>query len=111
MKNFVQPGETLTVTAPAGGAASGDPVLIGALFGVAAFSAAEGRQLEIVTEGVFDLPKEAGQAFAIGDKLYFDDTTKLLTSTATGNPWVATAVAEALASAATARALLIEIAI
>ncbi|KKL79884.1 hypothetical protein LCGC14_2010330, partial [marine sediment metagenome] len=34
-KNFIQPGDTLTVTAPAGGVVSGGAVEIGKLFGVA----------------------------------------------------------------------------
>lgn len=62
MKNYVQPGRSVTVSAPVGGALSGDGVMIGSLFGVAAFNAEAGEDLEIETQGVFDLPKTAAQA-------------------------------------------------
>lgn len=47
MKNFVQPGEVLTVPAPAGGVASGAGVKLGVLFGVAQGAAAEGAPVAI----------------------------------------------------------------
>jgi predicted RecA/RadA family phage recombinase len=103
MKNFVQRGCTVPVQAPAGGAVSGQPCLIGALFGVAAFSAPETAPLEIVTEGVFDLPKATNIAFAQGDKAYWDTIANALTSTAIGHAWVAVVTQGALASASTVR--------
>ena len=57
MRNYVQEGETVTVAAPTGGVKSGDGVLVGALFGVACFDALQTAEVEIQTEGVFDLPK------------------------------------------------------
>lgn len=102
MKNFVQNGDTVTVDTPAGGVISGAGVLLGALFGVAAYTSPEGGPLEILTEGVFDLDK-AGDAFGAGDKVYFDATAKVATATATGNAWVGVATQGALASAATVR--------
>ncbi|MFZ1415230.1 MAG: DUF2190 family protein [Defluviicoccus sp.] len=42
MKTYVQPGHTLTITAPSGGVTSGHGVLIGTLFGIAQADAAEG---------------------------------------------------------------------
>ncbi|TKV73302.1 DUF2190 family protein [Bradyrhizobium elkanii] len=97
MKNFVHDGEILTVTAPAGGVLSGDPVLIGAIFGVAAFSAAAGADVEIATEGVFTLPKAAGAGWSVGDPIYFDVTAKNLTGTSANNLCVGTAAAVAAA--------------
>lgn len=85
MKNFIQLGKNLTVTAPTGGVVSGDPVLIGALFGVAAFTAAEAADVEIATEGVFSLPKTTGQTWAVGDPLYWDAATKKLTTASADN--------------------------
>lgn len=70
-KNFVQPGDTLTVPAPAD-VASGDGVLVGALFGVAAFSAKSGEDVEINTKGVWTLPKTSAQAWTVGAKIYWD---------------------------------------
>lgn len=74
MKNFVQPGHNITAVAPAGGVSSGDPVLIGNVFGVAAFDAIAGAEVELSTVGVFDLPKTTSLAFTFGDIVYFDAT-------------------------------------
>ena len=38
MKTFIQNGDVITVTTPAGGVASGDAVIVGNLFGIAAFT-------------------------------------------------------------------------
>lgn len=90
MKNFVQCGDMVTVVSPTGGVISGHPVLIGSLFGVAATTAPEGSDVEIATEGVFELPKST--AFDQGDKVYFDPTTKAIGAAATGRPWIGVAV-------------------
>ena len=67
MKNFIQPGEYgLTVTAPAGGVTAGQLVVIGAIVGVASCTAAAGAQVEIATEGVYDLAKVPADALAVG---------------------------------------------
>ena len=95
MKNFVQSGRTVTVPAPNGGAMSGDPVLVGALFGVAAYSAAQGFDLEIQTEGVFNLPKAATITFGIGDKVYFDPVAENVTSVTSGTKLIGQALAVA----------------
>jgi predicted RecA/RadA family phage recombinase len=68
VKNFVQPGQYgLTVTAPAGGVTAGQLVIVKALVGVAATTAAAGAQVEIATEGVYDLAKNAPDTFNPGD--------------------------------------------
>lgn len=103
MQNFVQRGEVIPVAAPAGGVVSGQAILLGSLFGVAAFSAAAGAPVELVTSGVFDLPKAATIAFAVGDKAYWDASAKAVTSTASGNAWIGVATVAAVASAATVR--------
>ena len=88
MKNFVQPGHALAVVTPSGGLVSGQAVLIGNLFGVAAYSAAAAAEVEIVTGGVFTLPKAASIAFSQGDKAYWDATAGDITSTVGSNKWV-----------------------
>ncbi|QYU68028.1 DUF2190 family protein [Leptolyngbya sp. 15MV] len=56
MRNFIQPGDSLAVAVPyAGGVTSGQGVLVGALFGVAAVDAAQNAVIEAATAGVFDL--------------------------------------------------------
>ena len=93
MKNFVQPGRALTVTAPAA-VTSGQYVVTGAIRGVAAADAAAGAEVEVVTEGVFTLPKAAADAIVAGDLVYWDAAAGKVTKTAgTGSkPLVGVAV-------------------
>ena len=79
MKNYVQKGENITVTATAA-ATSGQGVLMGNLFGIAAGDAAIGESLDLVTEGVFDMAKVSTDELAVGDLIYWDDTNTLATS-------------------------------
>jgi len=81
MKNYIQPGETVTVTAPAD-VTSGTLVVVGSLVGVAAFDAASGADVEVDTEGVFSLPKVLTDVIGQGDKLYWDSSVSKLTKTA-----------------------------
>ena len=97
-KNFVQPGSTITLTAPYT-VASGDGLLVGAIFGVAAGDAKSGATVEAVLVGVFDLKKAPSQAWAAGDKIYWDDETKQATKTATDTTLIGVAT-EAVASGA-----------
>jgi len=101
MKNFVKPGHALDVVAPSGGLVSGQAVLIGSLFGVAAYSCAAGASAEIVTNGVFTLPKAASIAFSQGDKAYWDATAGDITSTVSSNKWVGV-ITDAVAGSAAA---------
>jgi predicted RecA/RadA family phage recombinase len=99
-KNHIQPGHVLTVPAPTGGAVSGAPVLIGALFGVAQHDAAQGHDVEILTEEVVELPKATPLAIDLGDRLFWNAGDGVLDKTATAQVCVGVAVAAA-ASAAT----------
>lgn len=80
MKNYVQPGHSITAIAPSGGVTSGDPVLIGSLFGVASTTQAAGAEVELATVGVFDLPKAAVNVTA-GAVAYFDASEGKVTNT------------------------------
>lgn len=90
MKNFIQPGDTLTVAAPYD-VASGGGVLVGKLFGIAAFSAKSGEPVEIKRKGVFSHAKTSAQAWTVGADIYWDDTAKVFTTTTTSNTLVAKA--------------------
>lgn len=98
MKNYVQPGTTLTLTAPYA-VTSGDGLLVGSIYGVAAGDAASGAIVEAALTGVFDLTKIGSQAWTVGAKVYWDDTNKRCTSVATGNTLIGVAV-EAVAGGA-----------
>jgi len=98
MKNYVQPGITLTLTAPYA-VTSGDGLLVGAIFGVAAGDAASGATVEAALTGVFDLTKIGSQAWTVGAKVYWDDTNKRCTTVATDNTLIGVAV-EAVAGGA-----------
>ena len=98
MKNYVQPGTTLTLTAPYA-VTSGDGLLVGSIFGVAAGDATSGATVEAALTGVFDLTKIGSQAWTAGVKVYWDDANKRCTTVATDNTLVGVAV-EAVASGA-----------
>jgi predicted RecA/RadA family phage recombinase len=108
MKNYLQHGDTLSLTAPAGGVVSGAPYLIGAgIFGVAVHSAAEGEAFELRRRGVFSgMPKASGAAWAEGAVLYWDNTAKNFTTTVGSNTRVGAAVAAAASGDATGTVLL-----
>ena len=91
MKNFVQPGKTLTLPAPNGGVTSGSFVKIGSVFGVAAQTAAEGESFDLETGEVYDLPKVATEAWTVGQAIY-DNGSGIMTSVADTNTKVGVAV-------------------
>lgn len=98
MKNYIQPGNTITVIAGAT-IASGDGVLVGpspgGLLGVAAYDAVIGDSLEVSVCGVYELPKLSTDVVAVGDLLYWDNTNKRLTKTAASNTLAGIATAAA----------------
>lgn len=102
MRNFVQPGDVVTLTAPAGGIATGEGLLVGALFGVAAYTAAEGEEVEASLVGVFELPKGSG-AIGEGAKAYWDSAARAVTVTATGNKLIGAAIRAAASGDAAVR--------
>lgn len=84
MRNHVQRGETLTIPAPAA-VLSGGVVVAGSIIGVANGDAASGAPVDVDVVGVFTLPKVSALAIAVGDVVYWDNTNKVVTKTATGN--------------------------
>lgn len=95
MNNYIGPGQSVTVTIPyAVNAGSG--VLVGSIFGVAINTYASGATGQIYTDGVVtNLVKASGtgEAWAVGDRLFWDDTNKRLTKNSTGNYQVGIALA------------------
>lgn len=95
MKNYIQTGDSLTLPAPYD-VDSGDGALVGSIFGVAAGDASTGEDVDLVTRGVFELPKTSALAISVGDKLYWDNTAKLVNKTATDNTLIGVAVSAAV---------------
>lgn len=93
--NYVQPGDTITVTAPAD-VTSGGGVLVGDLFGIATGTAVSGAEVEIKTTGVFELAKTSAQAWAtVGLPVYWDAANKVATTAASTNKLIGVNVAAA----------------
>ncbi len=92
MKNYVSPGDNVTITAPTA-LGSGDGVLVGSLFGISSGDAAAGDRVVIATTGIFMLPKVGSQAWTEGVKIYWDDTNKRCTTAANGNTPIGVAAA------------------
>ena len=76
MKTFIQNGNVISVTAPAGGVTSGQGLLVGSLFGIASRDAQEGESMEIATAGVYELTKDAATVISHGDRVAWDDTAR-----------------------------------
>lgn len=94
MKNYIQAGERITLSAPYD-VLSGGGLLVGSIFGVAIYDALSGVAVEAAVEGVFRLAKTSAQAWTVGALIYWDNTNKVATSTASTNKLIGVAMAVA----------------
>lgn len=78
MKNFIHDGNTIELTAPAGGVVSGQGYVIGNRFVVAIQTAAAGARFVGAARGVFQLPKDPAMATTDQQRAWWNDTTKLV---------------------------------
>lgn len=85
MNNYLQPGDILSLTAPAGGVTSGTPVQIGQLLCVPVADAAATETFQGQVRGVFTLSKTSAQAWTEGALVYWDDTASEVTTVPDGN--------------------------
>lgn len=107
MDNYIQEGKTLTLT-PAAAVASGVGYLFGAaLFGVATGDVVISTPGEFITEGVVEIGKTSALAIAVGDRLYWDATNKVVNKTATAQQHVGIAVEAAANPSATVKMKLV----
>lgn len=83
-KNYYQDGDIIDYTATED-VKSGEVVVKGKLIGIAITDIKNGSVGAIQRTGVWTLSKEAGKAFAQGDNVYYDATSKVITSTETDN--------------------------
>lgn len=95
MKTFVQDGDVLTLT-PAADVASGVGYLFGAaLFGIATSDVVSGSPGEFICEGVVTIGKTSALAIAVGDRVFWDATNKVVNKTTTAQQCIGVAVTAA----------------
>lgn len=99
--NFVQPGQVLTLTAPAGGVTSGSGYLIGSMFVVALHDAGAGTPFEGQLTGVWSLPKTSAQAWTEGAAIYWDGSKATTAEGSGSNTLIGHAAAAAANPSAT----------
>ena len=101
MKNYIQPGAILELAAPYA-VTSGQGALVGSIFGVATKTLANGERGTFNITGVHDLTKAAG-AVTEGQLLYWDNSAKNVTTTASTNKIIGAATLAAQSGDATVR--------
>ncbi|MBB4837291.1 putative RecA/RadA family phage recombinase [Sphingomonas kyeonggiensis] len=105
MRGYIQDGDTLPFVAPYDVAAGGG-VLVGAIFLVAIAAVLTGKGGQGRRRGVMDIAKTTGEAWTQGQKLYWDNAAKKLTTTAAGNTLVGAAAQVQAAGDAVGRAMI-----
>jgi len=90
--NYVQPGKILTLTAPYN-RTTGQGALVGSIFGVALQTVLINVEGEFQVDGVWTLAKTSAQAWAVGDKIYWDDNNKRCDSDSTQGKLIGVATA------------------
>lgn len=98
-KTFVQDGCRLDLIAPSGGVTAGTPVLMGTIVVIPSSTVAQTLAFVGMIAGVHLVTKAASQAWTVGAKVYWDDTNKNFTTTASENTAAGIAV-EAVGSGA-----------
>jgi predicted RecA/RadA family phage recombinase len=99
-KNFQQPGDVMSFTAPYD-LASGAGFLVGLIFAVAQTQVLSGATVQGATVGIWTLVKTTGAAWTFGQALYWDNTNKKVITTATGNKFIGYAAFAAASADAT----------
>jgi len=100
-QNHIAEGEVWDVPISAT-VASGSGIKVGSVIGVALGSGVNGDTIRVAVSGVWELPKASG-AITQGAPLYWDDTNKRLTTTATDNTLAGYAYAAAVSGATVVR--------
>jgi predicted RecA/RadA family phage recombinase len=83
MQNYLGEGDEVVITAPAA-VASGQPLLVGALFGICLFAAAQGQPVRLKLGAKWQLAKPATEVWAIGSAIFWDNVNLVATLTNTG---------------------------
>ena len=106
--NMLGNGDSWELPVPyASGVTSGQGMQVGSfLFGIAQKNGAQNELVAVAFNGVYRVSKEPSLAISRGAKLWWDNTNRRLTTTATGNIAVGIALANAAAADADVVALI-----
>ena len=99
--NFKQPGDIVQLVSPSGGTVTGVPELILGLFVVPLATVAVGLPVSCRVDGVWTLAKTSAQAWAEGEKIYWDDGNSRCDTDSTVGQLIGVAVAVAANPTAT----------
>jgi predicted RecA/RadA family phage recombinase len=102
MKNWVQPGDYIDIVA-AGTLVAGQFFQSNGLRGVVTNGVTTGQQTTVCTRGVFTLPKNTGEPWAVGALLYWDTANNRFTTTVASNVLAGFAAAAALTADTTGK--------
>lgn len=95
MQNYIQKGDTVDWVNGTGSAVvSGQPVFIGNLPGIATGDIANTKTGEVRVVGIFLLAKTTSLVITVGDRVFWNTTTKKVTKTVTDVPLGAAAGSE-----------------
>jgi predicted RecA/RadA family phage recombinase len=94
MQNYLGDGDVVIIIAPSA-VVSGQPLLIGSMFGVCLASAAAGQPVEFWLKGIYQLPKVAAEVWTVGLALFWDNVNALVTLVGSGNTRIGVATAAA----------------
>lgn len=99
MRNFKQPGDIVTLTAPSN-VTAGDVVQVGQIVGIVVNDALSGEEMEVQRVGLFEgLIKEAGTAYTEGALIHWNGTAFSAAALSAGDLVVGYAAAAATAGA------------
>lgn len=82
--NYVQPGNTVPLTAPYDVDSGNGALINGNLFGIAINDVLSGVEGEFALVGVWDLLAQTADVFAQGANVYWDDAAKKADSSSSG---------------------------
>ena len=102
---FVAPGMTIPHT-PTAALAAGEVVVQDQLVGVTTHPVEANQLCGLTVQGVFDFAKATGGSIAVGALVYWNNTTKVATTTATGNTLIGKCIRAASNTDTTVRVLL-----
>lgn len=92
MRNWIQEGETLTLT-PSSNVAAGAGFMFGSgLFGVATSAVTASTAGEFQTEGVVEIAKTSALAISVGDRVFWDATNSVVNKTTASQVCVGVAI-------------------